>query len=96
MKATVRLGFGSGNPAGCPDFKPENPWGRPMPRYDQQYLPPPPLHQVFAHDKRVGKIIPVSPKMAKEYCDAICIAIGGKIASGDWKHWSNPHVVKLM
>lgn len=94
MKRILNIDYGSGNPAGAPDFRPLNPWGRPMPKPDREPLPP--LYQVFAHDRRLGRIIPVSPKMGKEFCEAICMTIARRVGSGDWKNWSNPHVVKLM
>lgn len=93
-KPILNLGFGTGNPASCPDFKPENPWGRPMPRYDKMYPPVPPSHQV--HVMQDGKLVPVGPMMGKEFCEAFCVAIGNQIALGNEKRWSLPHVVKLL
>ena len=90
-KPWVRVSYGSGNPAGAPDFKPLNPWGRSMPKAPP---PPEPLHQVFVMDPLKGAI-PVGPKMGKQFCDAIADVIRQNILNGMEHRWSDPVVVRV-
>jgi hypothetical protein len=87
------MAYGTGNPVGAPDFKPLNPWGRPMPKRERP--PPPPLHQVVVKENASGVLTPVSPRMPKEHCEAFCEAISLQIVAGAEKRWSDPHVVKV-
>jgi hypothetical protein len=93
-KPWLNIGFGTGNPAGAPDFKPMNPWGRPMPKPERQ--PRPELHQVHVKDAKTARIIPVGPKTERENAEMLCIAIGQQIALGAERQWREPHVVRLI
>ncbi|HEX5320432.1 MAG TPA: hypothetical protein VFW46_14815 [Stellaceae bacterium] len=88
-----------GNPAGMPDFRPLNPWGRAMPKPTR--LPPPPRYQVFVEafdpiSATGRKLIPIGPKGDDQFVRPLCEAIEQAIASGQEKTWRNPHVVRLI
>lgn len=94
-KPSVNLAYGTGNPVSVPDFKPLNPWGRPMPQVTQP-PPRPVLHQVHVRDNRTARIMPVGPKTERENAEMLCIAIGQQITLGAERQWSKPHVVRLI
>lgn len=89
-KPLLKVGYGSGDPASCPGFRPLNPWGRPMPKPERP--PRPPLWQVFVKEPG-GRVIPVGPQGPKETAEMFCIAIGEQIALGAERRWSSPHIV---
>lgn len=65
MSKTNFIGYGSGNPAGLPDFRPLNPWDRPMPRRERRRTLRGALYQAFA-ECRDGTEMAVSPKWSSE------------------------------
>ena len=78
-----------------PNFKPMNPWGRPMPKPSREIKKAPPsLYQVHVELTSTGKQIPVGPKVNLELAERICEAIGVMIARGKEKTWSNPVLVE--
>ena len=91
MKPSVRIS--GGNPNGIPDFKPLNPWGRPMPEPERP--PRPPLWQVHVSDRSRGRVIPVGPRMGKEYAEMFRLAISNQIHLGAERRWANPHLVMM-
>lgn len=90
----VRLGYGTGNPAGCPDFRPLNPWGRPMPASDRP--PRPKLYQVHVKDKRDNRVKAVGPRMAKELAEMFRLTIREQISLGAERRWADPHLVMFV
>jgi len=49
------------------------------------------LYQVNV-EQRDGSVIPVGPKMLKEYAEMFMVAIKGEIMNGREHDWSNPHL----
>jgi len=93
-KSLLNLDYGSGNPASCPDFRPLNPWGRPMPKPVRPERPK--LYQVHVRDKRSGRTIAVCPKMQHEFVEMIRLTIAQAIASGAEKRWRDPISVLMI
>lgn len=78
-----------------PNFKPMNPWGRPMPAPKRPIKEKPPsLYQVFVETTE-GKEIPVGPRVTQEVAERFCEAIGVMIGRGKEKNWSNPRLVEF-
>jgi hypothetical protein len=93
IKGSARIGYGSGNPAGVPEFRPMNPWGRPMPAPER--APRPPLWQVHVKDAHDRKEKAVGPRMQKEFAEMFCLAISNQIHLGAERRWSEPHLVYI-
>ena len=93
-KPSINLGYGTGNPASTPDFRPLNPWGRPMPKPERPERPK--LYQVHVRDKRNGRTIAVGPKMAHEFTEMFRLSIAQGIASGAEKRWRDPISVLMI
>lgn len=81
-----------------PNFKPLNPWGRPMPKIQgpsgSTELNIEPLYQVHV-ELRDGKAIPVGPKMVKHMAEEFLMAINTKIVQGKEKEWANPTLLPV-
>ena len=92
-KPLLNIGYGSGDPAGFPGYKPLNPWGRPMPKY----APKPKLerYQVFVELPDHG-LLGVGPKGPEDFLRPFCRSIEEQIALGKERHWRNPHIVRLL
>lgn len=91
---SIRLGVGSGDPAGFPGYRPLNPWGRPMPKSKPK--PPPPDRQVFV-TTRDNRIIPIGPKVSDDaILQPLVRRIEEAIAAGLERDWRDPHIVKLL
>lgn len=83
-------------------FVPMNPWGRAMPK-----VTPPggaraamqeQLYQCFVTEKRNGGrrvLIAVGPRICEDLCRNLCQSLGEKIARGEIRDWSEPHVMKV-
>lgn len=92
---TPSMHISGGNPNAIPDFKPLNPWGRPMPLPERP--PRPALYQVHVKDKRVGgKVIAVGPKMVHEYAEMFRLTIANQISLGAERRWTEPHVLMMV
>lgn len=91
LKPTINVGHGTGTPAGMPDFRPLNPWGRAMPKPMRQ--PRPSLWQIFVKDARTGTRIAVGPKAPKEFSEALIERLNLNIVVGIEKQWSDPELV---
>lgn len=91
MKSSVRVS--GGNPNGIPDFKPLNPWGRPMPTPER--APRPPLYQVHVTDKRDNREKPVGPRMQEEFAEMFRLTIQNQISLGAERRWIEPHLVMI-
>lgn len=89
---SIRIGRGSGQPVGFPDFKPMNPWGRAMPKPVRQ--PRPDLYQIVV--RRHGVEIRFGPAMIKDCVDQLVTAIETSIRLGVEKELSEPHIVKCV
>lgn len=97
MKASINIGHGSGDPAGFPNFKPLNPWGRPMPKAPPK--PELPSHQLFVEQFNpwgVKEIVALGPKASEDFLLPLKGAIEEQIALGNEKHFRNPHIVRLL
>lgn len=99
-KPILDLGYGTGNPAGRPDFRPVNPWGRPMPKVPEEPRRHA-LYQVHVKDKRrgsptCGRTIAIGPKMAKEFAEMFSLTIANQIALGAERDWESPHLVMMI
>ena len=90
---TIRIGRGSGQPAGLPDFKPMNPWGQRMPAPVRP--PRPTLYQIVVTRAGHGEIR-LGPKMERQFIDALFATIEGAIRSGAEKEISDPHIVMCV
>ncbi|TAL03705.1 MAG: hypothetical protein EPO08_03440 [Rhodospirillaceae bacterium] len=90
---SIRIGRGGGQPAGLPDFKPMNPWGRAMPAPAR--APRPPLYQLVVTRAGRGQT-PIGPKMQRQYVDALFDVVDGAIRSGAEKEFSDPHIVRCV
>lgn len=84
---TVRIS--GGNPAGMPDYKPLNPWGRAMPKPVR--APRAPLYQLIV--RRKGVQMPYSPKLHREFLEPLLEAINTAIRLGVEKEMTDPHIV---
>ncbi len=93
-KPLARLGYGTGNPASTPDFRPLNPWGRPMPKPERPERHK--VYQVYVYDKSKGKAVAVGPRMAHEFTEMFRLAIAQAIASGAERRWRNPESVLML
>lgn len=87
----AKIGFGSGDPAGFPGYRPMNPWGRAMPKPVRQ--PREALWQIVVKMPG-GKREPIGPRMAKDAVESMlyemnkaAIETGGKV----W--WAEPEIV---
>lgn len=90
---SIIVGRGSGQPAGIPDFKPVNPWGRAMPK-----PPRPPreaLYQLVVTRAGRGQIR-FGPQAGKAFIDEFAAAVRSAILLGVEKELSDPHVVKCV
>lgn len=98
MSATPQpsVRISGGNPAGFPDYKPLNPWGRAMPR--PKARPKPEFYQVVVETAgRDGKeMLPVGPRASREFCQPLCTAIESEIAAGRETTWKNPCIVRVL
>ena len=78
------------------DFRPLNPWGRPMPAPPRPiHTKPEPLYQVKVEICRNGQSRLIGPRMDSRAAGMLCEAIGRQIATGREKNWSNPTVVPV-
>lgn len=79
------------------DFKPLNPWGRPMPKPQREMQKAPPsLFQVHVEENATGRQIPVGPKVSDPvFAERFCEAIGVMIGRQREKSWSNPVIVEF-
>lgn len=91
LKPSVRVS--GGTPAGFPDYKPLNPWGRPMPKYKPPEKPE--RYQIFVETK-TRDLLAIGPKAPEDFLRPLCRAIEEQIARGNEKDWSNPHIVRLL
>lgn len=95
-KPLVRIEYGSGNPAGAPDWRPLNPWGQGFPKHLLNRKPRPQLYQLVVKDRRNGnKELRVGPKMGKDFVDILLVQLNALIASGAEKQWFDPAVVPV-
>ncbi len=84
-----------GTPSGIPDFRPVNPWGRPMPKPARKLRLPSEIHalyQVFV-ETRSGRMLAVGPKLTAAAAEQFAAAIRVQIIHGKEKRWSNPSVL---
>lgn len=96
MKRLANLGYGTGNPASCPDFRPLNPWGRPMPPPPRPYREPH-TFQVCVKDKHDNQVKRVGPRWEKkEFAEMFRLAIANQISLGAERRWSDPHLVMFV
>lgn len=94
LTAKLDIGFGSGNPAFAPDYRPLNPWGRRMPPPER--APRPALYQVVVRDRRQGlKERRIGPQWSKEFAEQLCFSISKAIGSGLETDWCDPIVVPV-
>jgi hypothetical protein len=91
LKPLIEVGFGTGTPAGFPDYRPLNPWGRPMPRTGRK--PRPQLWQIVL--RRHGKEVPFGPKMPKEVLEPFFKTVELGIRTGQHPELSSPHMVMV-
>lgn len=84
-------------PAGFPDYKPLNPWGRPMPKPKRPIRGVPAEDELYTVEVRLssGKFARVCPGVLKWVAERLCEAIGVEIAHGREKEYSNPTLVKV-
>lgn len=95
LRPSIRIS--GGNPAGFPDYRPLNPWGRAMPKSKKK--PKPDFYQVVVEtSSRDGTkhMLPVSPRASREFCMPLCSAIETEIAAGRERTWKNPCIVKVL
>ena len=88
-----------GNPAGFPDYKPLNPWGRGFPKELFRPKPKPELYQIFIEipgAPDAERLLPVGPKGPEDLLKPLCRAIEEQIARGRETEWANPHIVRLL
>ena len=76
------------------DFRPLNPWGRPMPKPKRKATDAE-LYQVFVKRNRDGAIIPFGPAVMQEVAEELLVAINGQLALGNEKLISEPHLCKV-
>jgi hypothetical protein len=97
QKPFARIGYGTGNPSGFPDFRPMNPWGRAMPKPSRP-MPHPEregrpgnmrLYQIWADDVHFGYRVPVGPKVAKEILEPGFEQLCRNIIDGTETRWKN-------
>jgi hypothetical protein len=75
------------------DYRPLNPWGRPMPKAERN-----PLHTELwgvVVETRGGSPLRVGPAVAKPIAEELLAAINLQIAKGAELAWSNPSLVKV-
>lgn len=51
------------------------------------------LYQVHVETLE-GTVIPVGPRMLKEYAEGLLMAINGAVSAGREKSWSNAHLAR--
>jgi len=93
LKPRVSVGYGTGNPAAAPNYRPLNPWGRRMPPAER--APRPELWQIIVTDRRDRKQVRVGPQMTKECLSSLFHAIRTEIVSGRETRWSEPMLVPM-
>jgi len=88
--ALMRLGHGSGSPAGLPDFRPMNPGGRPMPKPVRK--PVPRMHQIFV-EQPGGAMLAIGPKAAAEFLEPLLLNINRLVSLGQASGWGTAHLL---
>lgn len=91
LKPSGTVGFGSGELAGTPGYRPLNPWGRPFPKHLVNKQPRPALWQIVA--MRNGKETAIFPKMPKDAAEMLYRVVDQSIRSGAEKEFSHPRMV---
>ena len=89
------MAISGGNPNGFPDFRPQNPWGRRMPKPVRPIQDRPQSELLFqVHvELRNGQMLAVGPKMPEKFANVFREAILVQIIHGKEKSWSNPTVL---
>ncbi len=85
-------------PAGMPDFRPLNPWGRAMPKPKRPVRTKPVIHdlyQLFVTRNEDGRRICVGPRVIKPVVEEFCQAVNLMIASGKEKAWREPSIERV-
>lgn len=91
LKSSGVLGFGSGELASTPGYRPLNPWGRAFPKHLRDKQPRPALWQLVV--MRNGKEERMGPKMPKEGVEALLDVIEKSIRCGAEKEYTAAHMV---
>ncbi len=82
-------------PNGYPDYKPMNPWGRPMPKTKRAMnKEPDPLYQVVV-EQDDGSPLPVGPAIDQVTAQRCCEALAKAIMSAKKPTMHNPTVVRV-
>lgn len=82
-------------PNGFPDFKPRNPWGRPMPKTKREMLKEPaPLYQVMV-EQNDGSQLPIGPKLDQLTAQRCCEGLARTLIHAKHSPWHNPVVVRV-
>lgn len=95
MKPLAKIGYGSGQPVGFPDYKPINAWGR-MPKpvaRAQHHLDDSPRYQLEVTAD--GKPERVGPKAGYQFVESLFVTVNAMLLSGEEKVWSSPRIVRV-
>jgi hypothetical protein len=95
-KSSINIGFGTGTPAGMPDYKPINPWGRLPPKPTRK--PREDLYQAVVL-KADGTELPVGPKAGKLFVERCVAALNAALITqakdGEINDWRSAVVVPV-
>ena len=91
-RKSIDIGYGTGTPAGIPDFKPVNPYGRPMPKVERPVRED--LYQCVVKDWLGAETI-IGPRMGQTAVERLVMAINARVASGEEKDWQSALAVPV-
>jgi hypothetical protein len=93
-KPLLDIGYGTGTPAGMPDFKPLNPWGQAMPKPRRE--PRPPLFQLWVKRDADGQRVPLGPKAAYDFVETMHRGMVVEAAVSNTRQWwSDAEIVPM-
>lgn len=92
LKPSIHIS--GGNPAGAPDFRPLNPWGRGFPK-----RPPRPDMSLWVCNVEVRATkqrLDVGIVGPRDAAQMLCDAINDQIDRGKERDWGDPQVVRVI